>query len=113
MEAKTTNGLTELVLLSVLAMPVSFALTSTAAMAAGSWQQKQLFEPGETQLKRERMGRVTIYSGFTDVQVAQAMEQQFDRVEHMMFVGTVVTASDGEPKTEQRSGEVQTEDDGC
>ena len=82
-------------------------------MAAGSWQQKQLFEPGETQLQRERTGRVTIYSGFTDVQVEQAMAQQFDRVEHMMFVSTVVTAADGEPKKDKRSGTVQTEDDGC
>jgi hypothetical protein len=56
---------------------------------------------------------VTIYSGFTDVQVEQAMEQQFDRVEHMMFVSTVVTAADGEPKKDKRSGTVQTEDDGC
>lgn len=113
MEPKITNRLMELVLLSVLVAPVSFALASSPAMAAGSWQQKQLFEPDETQLKRESMGRVTIYSGFTDVQVAQAIDQQFDRVEHMMFVGTVVTASDGEPKTDERSGGVQTEDDGC
>lgn len=113
MEPKTTNLRLGLVLLSVLAVPVSIALTATTVMADESWQHRQLFEPSETQLERESMGRVTIYSGFTDVQVAQAMDRQFDRVEHMMFVGTVVTASDGQPKTERSSGVVQTEDDGC
>lgn len=113
MEADYTKRTMGLVLILVLVAPVWITLASTAVMAAGSWQQKQLFEPDQTQLKRESRGRVTIYSGFTDVQVAQAMDQQFDRVEHMMFVGTVVTASDGQPRTDERSGEVQTEDDGC
>ena len=41
------------------------------------------------------------------------MDQQFDRMEAMMFVRTKVTDTDGEIMTDPESGEWIVEDDGC
>jgi len=90
--------------LMVIALPVS---------AANAWQEQQLYRPSEQQLSREQGGAVTMYSGFTDRQVSTALDGQFDRAEHMMFIKTVVTDSDGEVKRSKDSGEPVTEDDDC
>ncbi len=112
MDAVYIKGLTGVSRFLALGVLVSFTLVSTP-VPADAWQEKQLFDPGVTQLERERKGLVTIYSGFTDSQVAQVMDQQFSRVGNMMFVNTVVTTPDGIPKTDAASGAVETEDDGC
>ena len=84
------------------------------ADAADNWQERMLFEPTPAQLQVEKSrDRIMIYAGLKDVQVAQAMEEQFDRIEHMMFVGTVVTDSRGESVVDPDTGEVKVEDDGC
>lgn len=92
---------------------VLFSLIPSTSNAASDWQVKQLYEPSDWQLEREQRGLVNIYSGFTDRQVAMAMDTQFDRIDNMMFVNTVVTKDDGEPKRDEATGEAVTEDDGC
>ena len=77
------------------------------------WYMQQLFEPSETQLAMERRGRVMIYDGLHDKDVQRALQQQFDRVEYMMFTGTVVTDERGEPARDKETGEILVEDDGC
>jgi len=85
-----------------------------AVTAADRWQERMLFEPSVAQLELEQgRDRVMIYHGLTDGQVAQAMDRQFDRIEHMMFTGTVVTDAQGEAETDPGSGSVVVEDDGC
>lgn len=96
-------------------------LSATAAQAAGpervtignSWQMTRLFAPSGTALKQEAQGSIVIYEGIRDVDVERAMDEQFDRVEHMMFVGTVVTDEEGEAVVDPESGQAVTEDDGC
>jgi hypothetical protein len=78
-----------------------------------SWQMARLLEPTQGDLKSEAKGRVMIYDGLTDKDVDRALDQQFDRLDHMMFTRVVVTDDSGEAARDE-DGEVVTEgDDGC
>jgi len=77
---------------------------STIAGADDGFQYKALFSPTGSQLKAEERGRVMIYDGLDNAVVERALDEQFDRVEHMMFVRTRHTEPDDE---------VSFEDDGC
>jgi len=54
-----------------------------------------------------------IYDGLKDTQIRKAMDTQFDRIESMMFVRTVVTNEEGNVERDSESGQVVVEDDGC
>ena len=77
------------------------------------WYRQQLFEPSESQLAMEARGRVTIYDGLRDIDVQRALDEQFDRIESMMFTGTVMTDENGELLRDEVTGEVLVENDGC
>jgi hypothetical protein len=100
--------------LIILAMSSVF---SHSTLADGdpqqSWQLSLLFNPGDHQFEMERRGRVFIYDGLHDTVVEQALDEQYDRIEGMMFVNTVVTDDDGVPLTDPETGELVVEDDGC
>jgi len=64
-------------------------------MSAGNWQINSLLSPSNAQLASERRGRVTIYDSLREETVDQALDQQFGRIENMMFVSTRYTADDG------------------
>ncbi|MCB1724982.1 MAG: hypothetical protein H6953_16300 [Chromatiaceae bacterium] len=89
--------------------------TSLGAQAAsiGSWQKQMLYAPSQSQLKMEQRGRVMIYDGLKDTEVDNAMDKQFERIDSMMFVRTVVTDKQGEPLRNEATGEVVAENDGC
>jgi hypothetical protein len=77
------------------------------------WQMARLLEPTQADLRAEAKGRVMIYDGLTDRDVERAFDEQFDRLEHMMFIRVVVTDDSGKARRSE-TGEVVTEsDDGC
>lgn len=53
-----------------------------------NWEQAQLFHPSKALLLAEAKGRVTIYDGLYQADVDRAMDQQFGRIDRMMFVRT-------------------------
>ncbi len=78
-----------------------------------SWQTARLFAPTQADRKSEDKGRVMIYDGMTDKDVERALDEQFDRIDHMMFTRVVITDDSGEPRR-SKDGELVTEgDDGC
>jgi hypothetical protein len=77
------------------------------------WQIKRLLSPDENQLKLERQGRVYIYDGLRESDIRRAMHEQFDRVESMMFIGTIITDEKGKPKKDKETGAVVREDEDC
>jgi hypothetical protein len=71
------------------------------------FQSMALFNPTTGQLKAEARGRVMIYDGLDNAMVERALDEQFDRIEHMMFIRTRQTQADDD-------GEEDTvDDDGC
>jgi hypothetical protein len=78
-----------------------------------SWQMSLIFNPGDHQYEMERRGRVFIYDGLHDTVVEQALDQQYERIDSMMFVNTVVTDNEGVPMTDPETGELLVENDGC
>lgn len=74
-------------------------LLASPGMSAGaedSFQQNALFNPSRAQLKAEADGRVMIYDGLENEVVERAMDEQFERIEHMMFIHIRRTQPDGE-----------------
>ena len=98
-----------------IAIVVWSALASAAVAAASEndWQLGLLFAPTPGQLEMERKGWVFIYDGLTDTLVNQAMDEQFQRVQSMMFVRTVATDPQGELLRDRGPGELVVEEDGC
>ena len=69
-----------------------------------SYQEKVLFSPDDYTLKAEAMGRITIYDELDSDTVDRAMDEQFKRINNMMFIRI---------QHEQEDGEYLAEDDGC
>jgi hypothetical protein len=78
--------------------------SAQAATSANSWQLKQLHTPSEGLANAEDRGRVTIYDGVRDQEINRAMDEQFDRIDNMMFIRT---------PEETPTGEVVAADDDC
>jgi len=80
--------------------------------AVDKWQMNRLFKPTRAQRTYERKGDVVIYDGLTDIMVEKAINQNFDRIQNMMFTRVVLTGKDGKPRRSD-DGELITADDGC
>ena len=97
-------------LFAAVSMPVSAGSIETAMM---DWQIKQLFQPGKYRDSLEKQGRVFIYAGMKSSMVMKALDEHFDRIQSMMFTGSVVTNKKGTPLRDQETGKLVVEDDGC
>jgi hypothetical protein len=73
------------------------AVSSTGyAKAAGDdWQKERLLSPTPAQLAAETKGQVVIYDGLDSRVVDRALDEQFQRIDSMMFVRTRHTEPDG------------------
>lgn len=77
-------------LITVLIAMVTVSLQASRADAAtpgsNAWERRQLHHPSDKLLKMEQRGRVTIYDGLQESEVNKAMDEQFDRIDRMMFI---------------------------
>ena len=73
---------------------------------------RRLFEPTPAELRAERSGRIYIYEGLLESDVARAMAEQFDRVDSMMFIRVQRPVQKAEPKSKEPV-KYYTQDDGC
>lgn len=102
MNTKIINTLRTLLL---AAGTVTLFTGTGPVLAQDSWQMRMLFNPTESQLKVEKRGRIMIYDGLKEARIERAMDTQFERIESMMFVRTIIT--------DDETGEDTVEDDGC
>ena len=76
------------------------AFLTSSVYAADDYQANVLFNPSQSILKAEARGRIMIYDGLKSETIELAMNQQFDRIENMMFVRTQYEQEDGEYEVE-------------
>jgi hypothetical protein len=76
-------------------------------------EKRRLFEPTASERAEEAAGRIYIYDGLPDKVVEEAVDQEFHRIENMMFIRTKKTNPDGSVRKDPKTGDVQVEDDGC
>jgi hypothetical protein len=93
-------------MLIVLLMGTVLSSPARAADANDSFQSNALFNPTPAQLRAEARGRVMICDGLDNAVVDRVLDEQFDRIEHMMFIRTRQNTSDGDDDD-------IVEDDGC
>ena len=70
-------------------------LLSIPATASENIELNALFKPDKSLINAEARGRVTIYDGLHYEDVEKAMDEQFERIEHMMFIRINYTQADG------------------
>jgi hypothetical protein len=87
--------------------------TPTRATELRDIELRRLFEPTPAEIRAEQSGRIFIYEGLRDVDVARAMREEFDRVDAMMFIRVQVTDEQGEVTKEPATGTPVYQDDGC
>jgi leucyl aminopeptidase (aminopeptidase T) len=90
-----------------------FGSSLAAAADVSKIELRRLLDPTEAELAAEAEGRIYIYDGLTDRDIQEAMNEEFERVENMMFIRTRKTNADGELKRNEDTGEVEVADDGC
>ncbi len=108
MNTRLTRFVPSLLVVCGLAGPVN-----GPAVAGDAWQERLLLDPPASQLRQEARGRVMIYDGLTDARIEQAMDTQFERIDSMMFVRTIVTDDNGAILRDEDTGSAVVEDDGC
>jgi hypothetical protein len=85
---------------------------------AGSAQSKdlreielrRLFEPTPAELRWEREGRIYIYEGLREEDIARALREQFNRAHSMMFIRVQPSRA---PSGSGDAATVYYQDDGC
>lgn len=101
-------------LLATIGLAATLISSSIAAAAdVSDIEQRRLFEPTEAERAAEAEGRIYIYDGLTDRDVQRALDDEFERVDSMMFIRTRKTDEDGKIKRDEDTGEVEVEGDGC
>ena len=112
--AKSIAIITSVLVVSLSSTTQAEEASSQMALldAGNKWQVARLFEPTKNELRLEKQGYIMIYDNLPDTTVEQAMDNNFDRIENMMFTRVVVTDEDGLPALDE-SGNIVKEDDGC
>jgi hypothetical protein len=94
-----------------------FISTSAAVSAddtdVAAIELRRLLEPTGAEIAQEQKGRIYIYEGLRDIDVERAMDSEFDRIDHMMFIRVRKTDAEGKVARDPETGEVEVEDDGC
>lgn len=80
---------------------ISTLLIASSSVYANSYQQNILFSPSESILLAEAKGRIMIYDGLKNETVELAMNEQFGRIENMMFVNIEYELEDGVYEAEE------------
>ena len=110
---KASNHFNARVLFPPLLLASSCVTVAAAAADVSDIELRRLFEPTTSERAAEAKGEIYIYEGLRDIDVQRAMDQQFERVENMMFIRTIKTDETGKTARDPETGVAVTSDDGC
>lgn len=88
----------------ILLLLITFSPLSVYADKYTDYQLRRLFDPTVSQYVAENKGKVYIYDGLTSLQVDEALNGHFERIDNMMFTRIVQT---------DEQGVEYVEEDGC
>lgn len=74
---------------------------------------RRLFEPTPAELRAEQQGRIYIYEGLKEEDIARALREQFRRVDSMMFIRVQPIPMAPTPGQEGDPTPVYYQNDGC
>lgn len=111
MESLLRLGAIYVACLSMFSVPGACAFDVDTALH--NWQVRRLMQPTERELRDEGAGKVYIYDRLTDREVEQALDGHFDRIESMMFMGTIKTDGEGKILMDAQTGKPLQESGGC
>jgi tellurite resistance protein len=110
---KTSNHSNARALIPPLLLAFSCVTVAAAAAGVSDIELRRLFEPTTSERAAEAKGEIYIYEGLRDIDVQRAMDEQFGRVENMMFIRTIKTDETGKTARDPETGAAVTSDDGC
>lgn len=79
----------------------------------GQIERRRLFEPSPGELRDEAAGRVYIYEGLRTTDIERAMDEEFRRVQSMMFIRVKPSDDVGKGPKTPGSDTSYVQDDGC
>ena len=74
---------------------------------------RRLFEPTPAEVRAEQEGRIYIYEGLKEEDIARALREQFRRVDSMMFIRVQPTPATPPRGQVAEPAPVYYQDDGC
>jgi len=74
---------------------------------------RRLFEPTPAEVRAEQQGRIYIYEGLNEEDIARAIKEQFKRVDSMMFIRVKPTPVPPTPGPGGNPTPAYYQDDGC
>jgi hypothetical protein len=74
---------------------------------------RRLFEPTPAEVRAEQQGRIYIYEGLKEEDIARAIKEQFKRVDSMMFIRVKPTPVPPTPGPGGDPTPAYYQDDGC
>lgn len=77
------------------ALALSWPAARATDLGASEYDRQLLHHPPASLLAREDRGEVTIYERVYAADIERAMDEQFERVDKMMFVHTLQREPDG------------------
>ena len=89
------------------------ATAAKGATDVSEIERRRLFEPTSGELRAEAAGRIYIYEGLRDTDVERALEEEFKRVQNMMFIRVKPTDEGGNPRKDPETGAEYVQNDGC
>jgi hypothetical protein len=110
---KTSNLVNARALIHPLLVALSSVTLAAAAADVSDIELRRLFEPSTSERAAEAKGEIYIYEGLRDIDIQRAMDEEFGRVENMMFIRTIKTDETGKTARDPETGEAVASDDGC
>lgn len=95
-----------------ISLCIALSSEALATQKVDDWQKQRLLHPTPAQRAYEQQGRVFIYDGLSEQEIKQAMDQNFERIQAMMFIHDKKATPD-KAGSANKGDTGEADDDGC